>query len=80
MPLIFYSTSRNKMPRQMFDCGGGGLEDLSRILDLFNAAMVEVKNVKTVEELQNVINNLNRVINEIKKLIAIENKNTVIVQ
>lgn len=62
------------------DGGGSGLDDLSRVLDIFNAVMVEVKGVKTVEDLQSVIANLNRVIIEIKRLIALENKNTVSVQ
>lgn len=60
----------------MFDTEEG-LQDLSRVLDLFNAAMGDVKNVKTVEELQNVINNLNRVIAEIRKTLAQEQKHSV---
>jgi hypothetical protein len=64
------------MPKAMFDTEEG-LQDLSRVLDLFNAAMGDVKNVKTVEELQNVINNLNRVIAEIRKTLAQEQKHSV---
>jgi hypothetical protein len=61
------------MPKSMFD-SDDGLHDLSRVLDLFNSAMVDTKNVKTVEELQAVINNLTRVINEIRKSLPTENR------
>ena len=59
----------------MFDEDNGASE-LLRIIDLLNAAMGDVKKTKTVEELQTVINNINRVINEVKKSLASQGKIT----
>jgi len=53
-----------------------GASELLRIIDLLNAAMGDVKKTKTVEELQTVINNINRVINEVKKSLASQGKIT----
>jgi hypothetical protein len=63
------------MPKQMFDEDNGASE-LLRIISLLNAAMGDVKKTKTVEELQTVINNINRVINEVKKSLASQGKIT----
>jgi hypothetical protein len=63
------------MPKQMFDEDNGASE-LLRIIALLNAAMGDVKKTKTVEELQTVINNVNRVVNEIKKSLASQGKIT----
>jgi hypothetical protein len=57
----------------MFDEDDGSTE-LFRIITLLNNAMVNIRNVKTVEDLQNVINNLNRVILLIKTTIASQGK------
>lgn len=57
----------------MFDEDDGAQEVL-RIVNLLNAAMGDVKKTKTVEELQAVINNITRVINEIKKSLASQGK------
>ncbi len=59
----------------MFDEDNGASE-LLRIIALLNAAMGDVKKTKTVEELQTVINNVNRVVNEIKKSLASQGKIT----
>ena len=61
------------MPRVMFDQDGGS-GDVLRIVNLLNQAMGDVKKTKTVEELQAVINNISRVINEIKKSMASQGK------
>ena len=53
-----------------------GASELLRIIDLLNAAMGDVKKTKTVEELQTVINNINRVIAEVKKSLASQGKIT----
>jgi hypothetical protein len=63
------------MPKAMFDEDNGSSE-LLRIIALLNAAMGDVKKTKTVEELQTVINNVNRVVNEIKKSLASQGKIT----
>jgi hypothetical protein len=63
------------MPKAMFDEDNGASE-LLRIIELLNAAMGDVKKTKTVEELQTVINNINRVINEVKKSLASQGKIT----
>ncbi len=63
------------MPKQMFDEDNGASE-LLRIIELLNAAMGDVKKTKTVEELQTVINNINRVITEVKKSLASQGKIT----
>jgi len=63
------------MPKVMFEEDNGASE-LLRIIDLLNAAMGDVKKTKTVEELQTVINNINRVINEVKKSLASQGKIT----
>jgi hypothetical protein len=63
------------MPKAMFDEDNGASE-LLRIISLLNAAMGDVKKTKTVEELQTVINNINRVINEVKKSLASQGKIT----
>jgi hypothetical protein len=63
------------MPKQMFEEDNGASE-LLRIIDLLNAAMGDVKKTKTVEELQNVINNINRVVAEVKKSLASQGKIT----
>ncbi len=59
----------------MFD-EDGGANELLRIISLLNAAMGDVKKTKTVEELQTVINNINRVITEVKKSLAAQGKIT----
>jgi N-acetylmuramic acid 6-phosphate (MurNAc-6-P) etherase len=53
----------------MFDLDNGE-EEVLRVVSLLNVAMGDIKKTKTVEELQAVINNLTRVINEIKKSLA----------
>ncbi len=63
------------MPAVLFDIDNGE-EELLRIIGLLNAAMGDVKKTKTVEELQAVINNMTRVINEIKKSLASQGKIT----
>jgi hypothetical protein len=63
------------MPKEMFD-EDGGANELLRIISLLNAAMGDVKKTKTVEELQTVINNINRVITEVKKSLAAQGKIT----
>jgi hypothetical protein len=63
------------MPKQMFEEDNGASE-LLRIIDLLNAAMGDVKKTKTVEELQTVINNINRVVAEVKKSLASQGKIT----
>lgn len=63
------------MPKAMFDEDNGTAE-LLRIIELLNAAMGDVKKTKTVEELQAVINNINRVIAEVKKSLASQGKIT----
>jgi hypothetical protein len=63
------------MVKVMFDEDNGASE-LLRIIDLLNAAMGDVKKTKTVEELQTVINNINRVITEVKKSLASQGKIT----
>ena len=61
------------MPKEMFDEDNGASE-LLRIIGLLNAAMGDVKKTRTVEELQTVINNINRVIAEVKKSLASQGK------
>ena len=61
------------MPKAMFDEDNGSSE-LLRIIGLLNAAMGDVKKTRTVEELQAVINNINRVIAEVKKSLASQGK------
>ena len=61
------------MPKTMFDEDNGSSE-LLRIIGLLNAAMGDVKKTRTVEELQAVINNINRVIAEVKKSLASQGK------
>ncbi len=51
-----------------------GSAELLRIINLINAAMGDVKKTKTVEELQAVINNITRVVNEIKRSLAAQGK------
>lgn len=63
------------MPKEMFDEDNGASE-LLRIINLLNAAMGDVKKTRTVEELQTVINNINRVIVEVKKSLASQGKIT----
>jgi hypothetical protein len=63
------------MPKQMFDEDNGASE-LLRIIELLNAAMGDVKKTRTVEELQAVINNINRVVAEVKKSLASQGKIT----
>lgn len=63
------------MPRKMFEEDDGSAE-LLRIINLINAAMGDVKKTKTVEELQAVINNITRVVNEIKRSLAAQGKFT----
>jgi hypothetical protein len=63
------------MVKVMFDEDNGASE-LLRIIDLLNAAMGDVKKTKTVEELQTVINNINRVVAEVKKSLASQGKIT----
>ena len=65
------------MPKSLFD-DDCGMTDLSKVIDMFNNALADAKNVKTVEELQAIINNLTRVINEIKKFLAVEKSNIII--
>jgi hypothetical protein len=65
------------MPKSLFD-DDCGMNDLSKVIDMFNNALTDAKNVKTVEELQGIINNLTRVINEIKKSLAVEKSNIII--
>ena len=57
----------------MFDQDNGS-GDVLRIINLLNQAMGDVKKTKTVEELQAVINNISRVITEIKKSMAAQGK------
>ncbi len=52
--------------KPMFDVDDGA-NQLLTILNKLNAAMAGVKGAKTVEELQVIINNLNRVLTDIKK-------------
>jgi hypothetical protein len=59
----------------MFD-DDNGATDVLRIITMLNAAMGDVKKTKTVEELQAVINNITRVINEVKKSLASQGKVT----
>lgn len=61
------------MPKLMFD-EDNGAADVLRIVNLLNAAMGDVKKTKTVEELQAIINNISRVITEIKKSLAAQGK------
>lgn len=61
------------MPRMLFD-DDNGATDILRIINMLNAAMGDVKKTKTVEELQAVINNISRVINEVKKSLATQGK------
>jgi hypothetical protein len=61
------------MPKNMFEEEDGSAE-LLRIINLINAAMGDVKKTKTVEELQAVINNITRVVNEIKRSLAAQGK------
>ena len=63
------------MPKLMFD-DDNGATDVLRIITMLNAAMGDVKKTKTVEELQAVINNITRVINEVKKSLASQGKVT----
>ena len=63
------------MVKVMFDEDNGASE-LLRIIELLNAAMGDAKKTKTVEELQAVINNINRVITEVKKTLASQGKIT----
>ena len=61
------------MPKEMFDEDNGASE-LLRIINLLNGTMGDVKKTRTVEELQAVINNISRIINEIKKSLASQGK------
>ena len=55
------------MPQKlMFDMDDGA-GNLLEIMNKLNVAMAGVKNAKTVEDLQVIINNLNRVISDLKK-------------
>ena len=63
------------MPKLMFD-DDNGATDVLRIITMLNAAMGDVKKTKTVEELQAVINNITRVINEVKKSLSSQGKVT----
>jgi hypothetical protein len=54
------------MPKIMFDEDDGSTQLLS-FINLLNMAMVGVDKATTVEELQNIINNLSRIISDINK-------------
>lgn len=56
------------MPKPMFE-GESDNETLVNILNMINSALVGSSKAKTVEELQVIINNVNRVIVEVKKTI-----------
>ena len=57
------------MPTKVMFDPDNGQNDLLIILNKLNAAMAGVKAAKTVEELQAIINNLNRVLTDIKKTV-----------
>jgi hypothetical protein len=56
------------MPKLLFE-GESDSQILENILNSINAALVGSSKAKTVEELQVIINNVNRVIIEVKKTI-----------
>jgi hypothetical protein len=56
------------MPQKVMFSTDDGSGLLLEILNKLNAAMAGVKNAKTVEELQVIINNLNRVVADLKKV------------
>jgi hypothetical protein len=55
------------MPVKMMFDGDDGPAQLIAILDMLNDAMAGIQNVKTVEELQAIIQDLNRVMQKIKQ-------------
>jgi hypothetical protein len=57
------------MPKLMFDEDDGSNQLLSMVNKL-NLAMADVANATTVEQLQNIINNLTRIINELNTLVV----------
>ena len=57
------------MPTKLMFDPDNGQNDLLIVLNKLNAAMAGVKTAKTVEELQVIINNLNRVVTDIKKVL-----------
>ena len=56
------------MPQKMMFDTDDGAGQLLEIMNKLNVAMAGVKNAKTVEELQVIINNLNRVIADLRKV------------
>lgn len=56
------------MPQKLMFTVDDGSGLLLEVLNKLNAAMATVKTAKTVEELQVIINNLNRVIADLKKI------------
>lgn len=56
------------MPKSLFE-GESDDEILINILNMINSALAGSNKAKTVEELQTIINNVNRVIIEVKKTI-----------
>ncbi len=58
------------MPQKLMFDSDNGSGQLLEIMNKLNAAMAGIKNVKTVEDLQGIINNLNRVMLDLKKLVG----------
>lgn len=55
------------MPVKMMFDGDDGPAQVFTILNMLNDAMAGIQNVKTVEELQAIIQNLNRILQKIKE-------------
>ncbi len=56
------------MPQKLMFTVDDGSGLLLEVLNKLNVAMAGVKTAKTVEELQVIINNLNRVVSDLKKI------------
>ncbi len=57
------------MPKVMFDEDNSTYQ-LITIVNALNSAMADVGNATTVEQVQVIINNLSRVINDLNKLVS----------
>jgi hypothetical protein len=55
------------MPKGLFDQPGAD-EQLLKVLKLLNDAMSFAKNAKTAEDITNIVNNLSRIINQLKEM------------
>jgi hypothetical protein len=55
------------MPKGLFDQPGADAQ-LLQVLKLLNDAMSFAKNAKTADDITNIVNNLSRIINQLKEM------------